>query len=75
MRRRHILAGVLLSLVAPPLAAKAQQKAGKVWRTIFIAAERGTPARSRFRTAVRRKSWGIRCGTSAALQAVSQARR
>jgi hypothetical protein len=27
--------------------------------TIAIAADRGTPARSRFRTAVRLKSWGI----------------
>jgi len=42
---------------------------------IFIAAERGTPARSKFRTAVRRKSWGIRPGTPAFLHAVSQDRR
>jgi hypothetical protein len=31
-----------------------------LWPTIFIAAERGTPARSRFLMAVRRKSCGMR---------------
>jgi len=34
-----------------------------------MAVERGTPARSRFRTAVRRKSCGIRPGTPAERQA------
>src|SRR5216683_2674425 len=43
--------------------------------TIAMAVERGTPARSRFLTAVRRKSWGIRPGTPARRQAVFQARR
>jgi len=42
---------------------------------IFMAVDRGTPARSRFRTAVRRKSWGRRSGIPAFLQAVTQARR
>src|SRR6266852_5621011 len=45
------------------------------WPTIFMAVDRGTPARSRFRTAVRRKSWGRRSGIPAFLQAVTQARR
>jgi len=40
---------------------------------IFMATERGTPARSRFLTAVRRKSCGIRPGAPAALQAVFHA--
>ena len=39
---------------------------------IFIATERGTPRRSRFRTAVLRKSCAIRPGTPASLQAVFQ---
>src|SRR5216683_6943569 len=43
--------------------------------TIFMAVDRGTPARSRFRTAVRRKSCGMRPDRPAAVQAVSQARR
>src|SRR5258707_364239 len=43
--------------------------------TIFMAVERGTPARSRFRTAVRRKSCGMRSDKPAAVQAASQARR
>ena len=43
--------------------------------TIFMAVDRGTPARSRFRTAVRRKSCGMRPARPAAVQAVSQARR
>jgi hypothetical protein len=43
--------------------------------TIFMAVDRGTPARSRFRTAVRRKSCGMRPDSPAAVQAVSQARR
>ena len=43
--------------------------------TICIATERGTPARSRLRTAVRRKSWKIRPGTPAAAHADSHARR
>jgi hypothetical protein len=33
--------------------------------TISMAVDRGTPARSRFRTAVRRKSWAIRLETPA----------
>jgi len=40
-----------------------------------MAVDRRTPARSRFRTAVRRKSWGMRFERPAARQAVSQARR
>ena len=43
--------------------------------TIFMAVERGTPARSRFRTAGRRKSWGIRAVSPARRHAVSHARR
>ncbi len=43
--------------------------------TIFMAVDRGTPARSRFRTAVRRKSWGTRSGIPAFLHAVTHARR
>jgi hypothetical protein len=39
---------------------------------IFMATDRGTPARSRFRTAVRRKSWSSRPGTPASLHTVSQ---
>jgi hypothetical protein len=45
------------------------------WPTIAIAADRGTPARLRLRTAVRRKSRGIRPATPAALQADCQAQR
>jgi hypothetical protein len=37
-----------------------------LWPTIFMAADPVPPARSRFRTAVRRKVVGIRCGTRAA---------
>src|SRR5437773_5881203 len=36
-----------------------------------MATERGTPARSKFRTAVRRRSWNSRPGTPAAAQAVA----
>src|SRR6185503_9062255 len=36
--------------------------------------DRGTPARSRLRTAVRRKSWKMRPGTPAALQAFPRPR-
>ncbi len=43
--------------------------------TIFMAVDRGTPAHSRFRTAVRRKSWGTRSGIPAFLHAVTHARR
>ena len=43
--------------------------ASVLWPTIFMATDRDTPARSRLRTAVRRKSWGMRPGTPAALQA------
>src|SRR6266481_1647726 len=43
--------------------------------TIFMAVDRGTPARSRFRTAVRRKSWGMRSGIPAFVHAVTHARR
>jgi hypothetical protein len=39
---------------------------------IFIATDHATPARSRFRTAVRRKSWSSRPGTPASLHTVSQ---
>jgi hypothetical protein len=40
-----------------------------------MAVDRGTPARSRFRTAVRRKSWGRRSGIPAFRHAVTHARR
>src|ERR1700687_6400020 len=43
--------------------------------TIFMAVDRGPPARLGFRTAVRRKSCGMRPDSPAAVQAVSQARR
>jgi len=40
-----------------------------LWPVSFMAALCGTPARSRFRTAVRRKSWTSRPGTPASLPA------
>jgi len=40
-----------------------------------MAVDRATPARSKFRMAVRRKSCGIRPARPARAQAVSQARR
>jgi hypothetical protein len=46
-----------------------------LWPTIFMAVDRGTPARSRFGTAVRRKSWGMRPGRPARQHAVSHALR
>src|SRR3989338_2210655 len=42
------------------------------WPASFIATERGTPVRSMLRTAVRRKSCGIRPGTPAFLHAKRQ---
>ena len=40
-----------------------------------MAVDRGTPARSRFRTAVRRKSCGMRSDSPAAVQAIKALRR
>ena len=45
------------------------------WPTIAMAVDRATPARSKFRMAVRRKSCGIRPAKPARAQAVTQAHR
>jgi hypothetical protein len=44
-----------------------------LWPVICIATRSGTPHRTRFRTAVLRKSWGMRPGHPAATQALFQA--